>query len=146
MSQRKKGISPLIASVLLIAFTMAIAGIMATWATNFSREKLAETNSEADCVAALDISQLEFHADGTVSVKIQNLSKRLNLTGLRAIVEYEDTTKNKQYLLSNYNISDPLEPTSIAFFSVNTGITEKPKQLEVVSSNCPKQTPNLDFK
>jgi len=146
MLHRKKGISPLIASVLLIAFTMAIAGIMATWATTFSRARLADTDIEAECVGALDISQLVFNSDGTVSVKISNVSNRINLTGLKAIVEYEDTTRNKQYPLANYNVSDPLTPASVAFFSVNTNSTDKPKQLEVMSSNCPKQSALLQFK
>lgn len=32
----RKGISPLIAVIMLIAFTMIIAGILATWTTNFA--------------------------------------------------------------------------------------------------------------
>jgi len=34
--ERMKGISPLIAVIMLIAFTMIIAGILATWTTNFA--------------------------------------------------------------------------------------------------------------
>lgn len=34
-----KGISPLIAVILLIAFTLVVAGILAGWATNFARDQ-----------------------------------------------------------------------------------------------------------
>lgn len=38
-----KGISPLIASVLLIAFTMAIAAVLTAWITQFTEQKQQET-------------------------------------------------------------------------------------------------------
>ena len=39
-----KGISPLVAAVLLIAVTMTIAGVLAYWASSFVREGLPELN------------------------------------------------------------------------------------------------------
>lgn len=44
----KKGISPLIAAVLLIAFTMTIAAILATWAQTFGEERLGEASERAE--------------------------------------------------------------------------------------------------
>lgn len=38
-----KGVTPLIAAVLLIAFTIAIAGIMAIWATTFTKNNLQQS-------------------------------------------------------------------------------------------------------
>ncbi|RLJ07222.1 MAG: hypothetical protein DRP13_01720 [Candidatus Aenigmatarchaeota archaeon] len=35
----RKGISPLIAVIMLIAFTMIVAGILATWTTNFAQRQ-----------------------------------------------------------------------------------------------------------
>jgi flagellin-like protein len=40
---RRKGVSPLIAAVLLIAFTMAIAAILTAWVTTVTRDKQEET-------------------------------------------------------------------------------------------------------
>jgi len=37
-----KGISPLVATVLLIALTLTIAGIVAMWASSFTQAKLTE--------------------------------------------------------------------------------------------------------
>jgi flagellin-like protein len=41
----RKGLSPLIAAVILIAATMSIAGILAYWASGFVKTKLTETEA-----------------------------------------------------------------------------------------------------
>src|SRR3989344_7488969 len=92
LSRGKKGISPLIAAVLLIAFTMAIAGIMATWATQFSTQKIEQSSAEAECIGILDIGSLSFN-NGVISVMVKNLADRINLTDMSAVVEYQDATK-----------------------------------------------------
>ena len=48
-----KGISPIVASVFLIATTMAIAGILSFWAGSFVEQKVnqsSETTNEIDCL------------------------------------------------------------------------------------------------
>jgi flagellin-like protein len=141
-----KGISPLIAAVLLIAFTMAIAGIMATWATTFSRERLVGASEEAECIGALDISTLAF-SNGTISVKIRNLSDKINLTSIKATIEYSDVVRNKADIaISDYNATDPLAPGGTTFFIFNTGDPTKPRTLEVIAGNCQKQSSILTFR
>jgi len=140
-----KGISPLIASVLLIAFTMAIAGIMATWATTFSTERLASAEETAQCIGVLDISSLAYN-NGTISVKIRNVGEIRNLTGLRATIEYADTSKNKEYILKSYNVTDPLSSASTTWFTVDTGVYTKPEQIGIIASNCPKNPATLRFR
>jgi flagellin-like protein len=39
MRKKSKGISPLVAVIMLIAFTMIVAGILAGWATRFATEQ-----------------------------------------------------------------------------------------------------------
>ncbi len=39
----RKGVSPLIAVIVLIAFTLIVAGMLATWASRFARESLPPT-------------------------------------------------------------------------------------------------------
>jgi flagellin-like protein len=39
MRRKEKGISPLVAVIMLIAFTMIVAGILAGWATRFATEQ-----------------------------------------------------------------------------------------------------------
>lgn len=141
----KKGISPLIAAVLLIAFTMAIAGIMATWATTFSRERLTGASEEAECIGTLDLSGLAFN-NGTISVKIKNLSNRINLTSIRATIEYSDPGKNRaNIVIRDYNATDPLSPGSTTFFIYNTGDPARPRTLEAAAANCQKHSAILTF-
>lgn len=140
-----KGVSPLIAAVLLIAVTMAIAGVMATWATTFTAGKVDEANVGADCIGAIDISSLTFN-NGTVSVKIRNVAERINLTIIRASVEYGDASKNKEILISNYNATDPLSPGTTTWLIYNTGSNTKPQKLEVLASNCLKYPATLFFR
>lgn len=45
---KRKGISPLVAAVLLIAITMTIAGIIAFWTSQFVRRQVEEFEEEAE--------------------------------------------------------------------------------------------------
>ena len=78
----KKGISPLIAAVLLIAFTMVIAGLMATWATNLVKTE----TSELECIGALSIDPPTF-SGSTVTVKIRNTDTKISLSSIQVILE-----------------------------------------------------------
>lgn len=142
-----KGISPLIAAVLLIAFTMAIAGIMASWATTFSTGRLEGATSGASCIGALDLDQttLKFDA-GTVSVKIRNKSDRLNLTGLKADLDYDNPNLAiTNLVLSGQGVDDPLQPTTSDWLIYDTGELTRPTKITVVAQNCPDYPAVLDF-
>lgn len=140
-----KGVSPLIAAVLLIAVTMAIAGVMATWATTFTAGKVEEANVGADCIGAIDISSLGFN-NMTVSVKIRNVAERINLTNMKASIEYGDVTKNKEINIKDYNVTDPLSPGSTTWLIYNTGSTAKPQKIELLAANCLKYPATLFFR
>lgn len=142
-----KGISPLIAAVLLIAFTMAIAGIMASWATTFSTGRLETAKSGATCIGALDLDQTTLKFDnGNVIVKIRNKSDKLNLTGLKADIDYDDPTLSVTNLvLSDYNVDDPLGPTSSSWLIYDTGSMVQPTKITVLAENCPDYQAVLEF-
>jgi len=141
----KKGISPLIASVLLIAVTMALAGVMASWATQFSSSRLSRTDNEVQCIGALDISSLKFH-NGIISLKIRNIGD-INLTNLKANLEYGDVSLNKaDIILKNFNVTDPLGPSSTTFLIYNSQLNSKPDKVEVYSENCKSYPVALLFK
>ncbi len=46
----RKGVSPLIAAVLLIAFTMAVAAILTAWVTTFTQEQTAQVGNQSEQV------------------------------------------------------------------------------------------------
>ena len=136
-----KGISPLIASVLLIAFTMAIAGIMATWATTFSSERLAGAQK---CVFAVELLDLKF-SNGNVSARVGNNLKADTLTGFKVSILYDDVSKNKDSIdLSNYNLTSlaPLERKTVI---INTNDTTRPATFEVLSSTCVGTPVRMNF-
>lgn len=57
MKMFKKGISPLIATVLIIGFTVALAAIIMTWGTTFSKgmQKSTEATTEEQMSCAQDV-------------------------------------------------------------------------------------------
>jgi flagellin-like protein len=142
--KKRKGISPLIASVLLIAFTMAIAGIMATWATTFTRQKMDVSSQDAECIGAIDLGSVEFD-NTTLSLKIRNVAL-INLTNVKAYVEYTNKADSKQYALKDYNITDPIPSGDIEWLIVNTGNTARPIKVTVVSQNCPKNEAYIELR
>ncbi len=140
-----KGISPLIAAVLLIAVTMAIAGIMASWATQFSAGRLIKTDQEANCIGALDISSLKFE-NTTITLKIRNIGS-INLSNLKANIEYADAATNTlDLVLKSHNVTDPLGPGSTTFLIYRTNNTSTPDKIEIFSDNCKSYPVSLLFK
>ncbi|MBI2085191.1 MAG: hypothetical protein HYT71_01620 [Candidatus Aenigmarchaeota archaeon] len=48
LNRKQKGLSPLIASVLLIGFTMAVAAILVVWITGFTQQQTTTVGQRAD--------------------------------------------------------------------------------------------------
>jgi flagellin-like protein len=76
----RKGISPLIATIMLIAFTMIIAGILATWTTNFATRQRVQIEFCSDAGAYI---QGGTYDAGTLNLVVFNNGKvPLNFIGL----------------------------------------------------------------
>ncbi|MBI1971722.1 MAG: hypothetical protein HYS53_00315 [Candidatus Aenigmarchaeota archaeon] len=138
----RKGVSPLVAAVLLISFTMAIAAILATWATQYMSQQtatLTTKGNEANCVyarMALDTftydknsNQLILIINNDGRIGLQNFTLFLyNGSGIsRVSLETDTSVTNKQ----NTTLP-PGEPRS---FIVN-GVSNITR-FRVVS-NCPE--------
>lgn len=72
---KRKGISPLIAAVLLIAFTMAVASIFAQWAPQLMNEAQGDTSERAQDIQrcsdrTMDLSAQHDNNDNVESVTI----------------------------------------------------------------------------
>ncbi len=85
---QRKGISPLVAVIMLIAFTLIIAGILAGWATQFTQ---SQRTSAQRCVDARIILQSGVYANSSES--ISNLTLTVYNYGsvdlsLKPIVKY----------------------------------------------------------
>ncbi len=73
-----KGVSPLIAAVLLIVFTVAIGAVVLNWMTEYTKgttEKAGtDTSTTVECAKQiLDIVDVKIDNDGNVTVFLQNL-------------------------------------------------------------------------
>jgi len=92
MKISSKGISPLVASVMLIAITMTIAGILAYWASSFIKSSLPPT-SQVDCTGAnFQIYQCSYNATlGRVDIILQNLG-RVALENITSTVIYSNNS------------------------------------------------------
>ncbi len=134
----KKGMSPMIAAVFLIVITIVIAGIISSFATTLTKQQL-ENTVDVECIGAIDISSLNFE-NGVISFKLKNLAK-IELENLKAVVEYSNITKNSQY-----DLLEKLSPGEIQFPVIDTGESDKPLKIEVISSTCPKNSAVLNFR
>ena len=89
-----KGISPLIAAVLLIAFTVAIATLIMGWLSSFTRSttsSISNTTTQAVNCADARVSIREVYIDGTgavqdVNVIVENTGgSSVGITGLEVL-------------------------------------------------------------
>ncbi len=137
-----KGISPLVAAVLLIAITMAIAGLMATFATNISTTRLTQAGR---CSPTLSLLDLEF-SNSNITVRIVNNNRNEPMEGIKVFIVYDDPKKNKENIpLNTYAPKDSLSPLERMTVIIPTNETTKPERLEVVSTTCGEITISGNF-
>ena len=84
----KKGISPLIAVIMLIAFTMIVAGILAGWATQFVTTQRSELQF---CSKAQILIQRAYFDDTTndLNLAVYNTGS-VPLSGFSVIMTYQN--------------------------------------------------------
>ncbi|MBC5792402.1 MAG: hypothetical protein H8Z69_00010 [Nanohaloarchaea archaeon] len=127
-----KGISPLIAAVLLIAFTMAIASIFAQWVPDLLDNTQQSVSDTSDTVldasqARLDISQASYSSgSGNITVVLQN-------SGQTEMNNFTITAYGEKPVQRNVDFS--LSQNGIATVELNT--SSKPDRVEVSSRNLP---------
>ena len=149
----KKGIAPLLASVLLVAFTLAIGLFIATWFQNIVEDQAegATSGSRADCIfVTLAMSNTNFTninstalGDYYMTTLVENTGgKTANIIGIQIIYTDGSTTDgtfyiNKSGTVYNYgNIT--LIPNSIKSITINN--TEKKNILRIRAlSDCPSK-------
>ncbi|MBS3052652.1 MAG: hypothetical protein J4428_04770 [Candidatus Aenigmarchaeota archaeon] len=119
-----KGISPLIAGVLLIAFTLAVAAIIGGWLTSTVREETTQVGTgfalQVNCTkAALDIVDVvcinPVEADtGSVNVTITVAN-----TGPIGLVSPSFLFRSNNQDICTSSFTDTIAPGSTALFRVN---------------------------
>lgn len=112
MRKRKKGVSPLIAAVLLIAFTMAIAAILTAWISGFTveqQEKAEISEEKIKCLYInLDIDpELSYFNGSRFKTYIDNIG-----------TEPAEITKIQIWLSSGKEVAKQINSTMIDISSV----------------------------
>ena len=119
-----KGISPLIASVLLIAFTLAIAGIYSGWLTSFTKDTADTVKKRSDVrvtcsYGGISLSSLQYNttaSNGNISGTVEN-TDIVDLGDIDIEIFFTNSTR----LLVDYNKT--LKPGEKDTFSVRINAT-----------------------
>ena len=141
IKKNKKGISPILATILMVAFTVAIAGFVSTWMnqTVKTQTENAVNNSDPGCTyASLEAVDIYFNSSGTEKLKfnLRNTGTRtLTVDKIRVVGENSNNT-----LFANvYDLyaGDEL-PVSLQIDSV---------EIDTIASVriIPKQCPTISF-
>jgi flagellin-like protein len=112
---KRKGISPLIASVLLIAFVMAIASIFATFATNVVDQPRQETVERSQQLTQCSNAIVEVEEGNVSGVTLRQSQGDSPVANLSVIFQFNDSTAPIQ----NYTQID----TRRGITEVNSGIS-----------------------
>lgn len=127
-----KGVSPLVASVLLIAATMSIAGILAFWASNFARSQTASFENQTiatECnFATFEFYTCSYDSSNSKILLSLNNNGQVNLKNLVAYVQYGDGS------LVPINITDPLPQNSLKQFYLSN-ISSNYTNI-IIKTNC----------
>ena len=125
-----KGVSPVVASVLLIAFSIALATIVGTWAMNYTQKELTSLE-EKDYCRNVRLSSLEFKYDSTSGegmIRLQNSGETVK--GYRIYAFSEDD----QQLLRE--AVEEMEKGDVRTVSFSTNLSEV-KEMMVEVIDCP---------
>ncbi|MFB6209848.1 MAG: archaellin/type IV pilin N-terminal domain-containing protein [Candidatus Nanohaloarchaea archaeon] len=130
---KKKGISPLIAAVLLIAFTMAVASIFAQWAPQLIQDAQGDSQQKADDIQRCYDRTMDVSVDNSTSeATVRQTGGNSGLGNLTVTWYYDshDPTQNTTDQNNSLNSSRDIE----VYFSgyPDRSITK----VEVTPLNC----------
>lgn len=142
----KKGISPLIAAVLLIAVTMTIAGVMATWATSFVREQIRATENQSQNIclgAGLNVFNARI-VNGSGYFTLENTGN-VNLKDFKGYLFYSNPVYDEPLNPEKcYYVNDPsytlanvtIKPGEVYTFNFSFSVNY-PLKIRITAGNCP---------
>ncbi len=140
----KKGISPIVAMILLIVITIVAAGLMASWARQYINEKTENVTSEESSLSrclrmGIDIVSYTYDsASDEISLVLQNSQfETINRIDIKMVSTAAIYNTNDL----NFTVGDPntvLRPSDITLIKINT--TNMPAAnytLMVTPDSCP---------
>jgi flagellin-like protein len=131
MKSKRKGISPLVAVIMLIAFTMIVAGILAGWATRFATD---QRNMLEKCVRASLLIQTAVYETSTSNITIMLYNPgAVSLRDFNVQVTYDD---NGPLMPSTWVIQSTMATNSFQTYIHNLSDANIDR-IEVRSVECP---------
>lgn len=130
-----KGISPIIASVLLIAITMSIAVILAAYVTNYTRT--ATESIPSSCIGGALFVQGTPTCTGDVTgeISIQLEANYVTLSGFKADTRKSDGTVLDTGVLEKSG-TDPLGAGDIGTYKFGPTDCTDVDEVRVTTTNC----------
>ncbi len=127
-----KGISPLIAVIMLIAFTMVVAGILASWATQFVRTELQKCTNAGLYIERASFFYTDENAGvGRLTLQVTNTGT-VDLTGFTITLTYQNNT----IALNNDFVNETIQSKNTKLLTLD--VTDNIKSVDVTSKACPK--------
>jgi len=128
-----KGISPIIASVLLIAITMSIAVILAAYVTNYTRT--ATESIPSSCIGgALFVEGNPTCPTGETTLTVDLQANYVTLSGFKV-----DTKDSNGAIIQTGLLMSPttgLTPSEIGTYTVTVTDCDDVAQFRVTTGNC----------
>lgn len=127
-----KGISPIVAAVLLIAITMTIAGVLAYWSSTFVSTSLPTENASlAQCrVAQFEFLNCKYNSTAQAMTFSLNNVRTVDVGNLTAFIEYGNGT-----IIGGISLNQTLSANTIKSFSVS-GVSPDFSNL-LIKTGCP---------
>ncbi|MFB6292515.1 MAG: archaellin/type IV pilin N-terminal domain-containing protein [Candidatus Nanohaloarchaea archaeon] len=137
----RKGITPLIAAVLLLAVTVSAAALFSSWGPSIVKTVTSATSNQTeravDCNAAsIDIMSAKYYSSGGQTAIVIRNTGQAELNNLRAsawaneIPINETTTSLARGNLTTVNVTTNKKPDLVQVFSKKCGsVTDKKKDI-----------------
>lgn len=152
MGKKGKGISPIISTVLLVAFAIALAAIVGPWLTGFTKDRGQEVEKrgkkQVDCVYSsigFGINDIYYnisgnaYPDSTVNITVTNTGSEelynpgISLNVNNRIYSYEPTPGTD---LNTSNVLDPGTQTYL-ITNITDDLSGTLEEVRVVFQSCP---------
>jgi flagellin-like protein len=131
-----KGISPLVATFLLIAFTLVVAGILAGWATQIATQQ--RVAAEYCQKAGLIIKHATYDtATSTLSLIVENIGSPLGAVDLNFTVSYVFTNG------SGANVGQTFLAPKYQIVPVSFTVSSDIEEVSIRGIQCPGVTDSL---
>ncbi|MFH1630883.1 MAG: archaellin/type IV pilin N-terminal domain-containing protein [Candidatus Aenigmatarchaeota archaeon] len=144
MMTSRKGISTLIAAVVLIAVTLAMAGFLSVWALQTVQKQTGQISYRADCIGAVQLAGLNYNSGtGNVSFTIWNTRSSITLAGVNALVSFSDGSL-APYELKNYGLATSLNTTPVSV-TIDVGTVRTPTKLTIIIAACGDYKPEFEI-